>query len=211
MRLWGASSQSSGSACATDPVPARRLNLDLPRAGPCSLYASQAGGFRFEFGLGLHSTFLSSARVFLSSRCQRRHRQETVSKLALAGQRRKGSSTMLVRLLAQLRQCFPHHVQLRLAVALEHLRVALPQHLRHEMIRHSPRAQPGCKRVALIPSSELQAFFCSYPPLTRLPCRSRQKGEDNSDPPKRRGSCGPPKGTEFHASIRPHGGRYRPD
>ena len=44
---------------------------------------------------------------------------------------------MLVGLPVELGQRFPHHVELRLAVALEHLRIALPQHLRHEMIRHA--------------------------------------------------------------------------
>ena len=55
---------------------------------------------------------------------------------------------MLVRLSVELRQRFPHHVELRLAVALEHRGVALPQHLRYEVIRHAPGAEPGCKRVA---------------------------------------------------------------
>ena len=136
--------------------------------------ASRRLSVRIRPGSPLNLLVFSTCIPF--SRCQSRHRPETVSKLALAGQRRRGSRTMLVRLSVQLRQCFPHHVQLRQAVALEHLRVALPQHLRHEMIRHSPRAQPGCKRVALIPSSELQAFFCSYPLLTRLPVPIQARG-----------------------------------
>ena len=55
---------------------------------------------------------------------------------------------MLVRLPVELGQRFPHHVELRLAVTLEHLRIALPQHLRHEMTRHAPGAEPRRKRVA---------------------------------------------------------------
>ena len=37
------------------------------------------------------------------------------------------------------------------------------------------------------------------------PLRTREKGGDESDPPKNRGACDPDSGTEFHTAIRPHG------
>ncbi len=113
-----------------------------------ALSAGQAGGSGFGSRPSHHLTSFFSAPFFLPSHCQRRNRKETVRKLALAGQCRQASRAVLVRLPVQLRQRFPHHVQLRLAVALEHRSVALAQHLRHEMIRHPPGAEPGRERVA---------------------------------------------------------------
>ena len=54
---------------------------------------------------------------------------------------------MLVRSPIQSGQRFPHHVELGLAVALEHCRVALPKHLRNKMIRHPTGAKPRSEGV----------------------------------------------------------------
>ena len=83
---------------------------------------SEAEDRRFESSRLDHSTSFFSAPVCLSSHCGRRNRKETVRKPALVGRHRKGSRAALVRLPIQLGQRFLHHVELRLAVALEHLR-----------------------------------------------------------------------------------------
>ena len=62
---------------------------------------------------------------------------------------------MLVRLPIELGERFPHHVELRLAVTLEHLRITLSEHLRHEMIRQAPGAEPGRKGVAQLDQTDL--------------------------------------------------------
>ena len=56
---------------------------------------------------------------------------------------RCAGNSALVGVTVELRECFPHHAKLRLAVELEYLRVALPQHLRHHVIGDAARAQPG--------------------------------------------------------------------
>src|SRR5271165_2413789 len=42
----------------------------------------------------------------------------------------------------QFGQGFPFHLKFHLRTLLEHLRVGLPQHLRHPLVRHAGRAQP---------------------------------------------------------------------
>jgi hypothetical protein len=44
-------------------------------------------------------------------------------------------------------QCFPHHIQLRLAVPFENSSIALTEHLGNKMIRNTARAQPCGERV----------------------------------------------------------------
>ena len=68
------------------------------------LHAKEAGGRGFESRRPCHLTSVFSAPVFLASRCGRRNRKETVSKLALSGQRRQASRAVLVRPPVQLRQ-----------------------------------------------------------------------------------------------------------
>ena len=47
---------------------------------------------------------------------------------------------MLIRVSVHLAQRLPHHGELRLAVSLEDLGIALPKHLGDEMIRYAPPA-----------------------------------------------------------------------
>ena len=43
---------------------------------------------------------------------------------------------------------FSHHIQLRLAVPLEHSSIALAKHLRDKVVGHATCAEPGGERVA---------------------------------------------------------------
>ena len=62
---------------------------------------------------------------------------------------------MLVSPSVQLTESLAHHIELRMAVALEHSRVALAQHLRHEVIRYSARAESCRKRVTQLIDGEV--------------------------------------------------------
>ncbi len=54
---------------------------------------------------------------------------------------------MFIGISVKLGESFPHHVQLGLAVPLEDLRIALPQHLGYEVVRYSPCTEPSGKRM----------------------------------------------------------------
>ena len=54
---------------------------------------------------------------------------------------------MLRRSAVELGQRLPHHLELRLAVALKHRRIALPQELRDEVVGDTSGAEPRGERV----------------------------------------------------------------
>jgi hypothetical protein len=56
-------------------------------------------------------------------------------------------NSALVGLTVELRKRLAHHAEFRLAVELEDLRIAQPQHLRHHVIGDAARAEPGSERV----------------------------------------------------------------
>ena len=73
------------------------------------------------------------------------------------------------------------------------------------------RSEGGCGTIlakgAAKPHSIISLIPLCFSPANRPhPRRSRKIGEDDSDPPKTGGSCGPDSGALFHASIRPHAG-----
>jgi hypothetical protein len=55
----------------------------------------------------------------------------------------------------QLRERLAHHAKLRLAVELEDLGIALPQHLRHHVVGDAARAEPGCEGVPKLAGREI--------------------------------------------------------
>jgi len=57
---------------------------------------------------------------------------------------------VFISLSVELFEIFPHHVQFGLAVPFENLRIALPQHLGHEIVRDSPCTEASGKRVSKV-------------------------------------------------------------
>ena len=78
------------------------------------------------------------------------------------------------------------------------------------------RSEGGCGTILAKGAAKPHSFMsliplCFSPANRPHPRRSRKIGEDDSDPPKTGGACGPDSGALFHMpSIRPHAGRYRP-
>ena len=71
------------------------------------------------------------------------------------------------------------------------------------------RSGGGCGTILAKGAAKPHSFMSLIPlrlPITHRthPRRSRKIGEDDSDPPKTGGACGPDSGALFHASIRPH-------
>ena len=78
------------------------------------------------------------------------------------------------------------------------------------------RSEGGCTRISGLgvpqPLSFISLSLLWLSPVNRTrPCRTGEKGGDESDPAQKRGGhVTPDSGTEYHTAIRPHAGRSRP-
>ena len=73
------------------------------------------------------------------------------------------------------------------------------------------RSEGGCGTILAKGAAKPHSFMsliplCFYHANRPHPRRCRKIGEDDSDPQKSGGSCGPDSGALFHAAIRPHAG-----
>jgi hypothetical protein len=101
------------------------------------------GGSRVQIPAARPKTPSTATPTSFPARRKRPNRAKNVNKIGSLRPLRAKIRLPLVRRPIQLRQGFAHHAELRLAVELEHLGVALAQHLRDHVIGHAAGAEPG--------------------------------------------------------------------